>query len=63
MENKTCENCKYFRQHYSKLGKRYIETVYGHCVYPRLKRRETDSPACEHHQAKKSAPGGCPAQG
>lgn len=42
----TCETCKHFRQHYIKFGKRYQPIHYGHCVYPRLKKRETITPAC-----------------
>ncbi len=47
MDN-TCGSCKHFRQHYIKFGRRYLEIAYGHCVYPRLKRRNTQAKACEH---------------
>ena len=32
-----CKNCRYFRQHTVKFGRRYDEIYYGHCAYPRLK--------------------------
>lgn len=46
--NKICENCSHFRTHYVKHGKQYQQINDGHCVYPRLKRRETNTKACEH---------------
>ena len=49
-----CKNCKHFRQHYIKRGNRYDEIHYGHCVYPRLKKRNTDEKACEHYKERKS---------
>ena len=49
-ENKNCESCKYFMRHYTKFRKHYIETICGHCIYPRLKDRKTDSPACIHYK-------------
>jgi len=51
-EDKCCKNCKHFRQHYIKSGKRYNKIHYGHCVYPRLKKRETDQKACEHYKER-----------
>lgn len=50
--DKTCKDCKHFRQHYIKCGKSYREILYGHCVYPGLKKRYTDTPICEHYQQK-----------
>jgi hypothetical protein len=47
--DKICETCIYFRQHYIKFGLEYSPISYGHCVYPRLKKRETKSAACEHY--------------
>ena len=46
MEEKYCEDCKYFRQHYITDGTRYDYVYCGHCVYPRLKTRKPDTPAC-----------------
>lgn len=50
---KTCGACKHFRQHYIKAGYRYDPIHYGHCVYPRLKKRETAHKACEHFKERK----------
>ena len=47
---KNCGNCKHFRQHYIKFGRSYIEIFYGHCVYPMLKKRNSDTPACANYK-------------
>lgn len=48
-----CRNCKHFRLHYVKFGRgSYRETYDGHCVYPRLKRRETTTKACENFKPR-----------
>ncbi|MDY3618429.1 hypothetical protein [Agathobaculum sp.] len=52
MNEQTCENCKYFYQHYVKLPKRFTTANCGHCVYPRMKKRTPDNPACEYFCAK-----------
>ena len=52
VENKICQDCKHFRQHYIKLGKSYQAIMYGHCVFPRLKKRESDEKACEHYKQR-----------
>ena len=51
-EDKICKDCKHFRQHYIKFGRSYQEISYGHCVYPRLQKRESDTPACEHYKPR-----------
>lgn len=50
---KSCKDCKRFRQHYIKFRKRYIEIPHGHCVHPRLKDRECDTPACNRYVQRK----------
>lgn len=41
-ETKVCGDCVHFRQHYVKLGIDYYSPIeYGHCTYPRCKRRTT----------------------
>lgn len=50
--NNTCKDCKHFRQHYVKINRKYTELFYGHCVYPRLKKRETTSKACQYFEDK-----------
>ena len=52
--DKICQNCKHFRQHYIKAGRRYQELEEGHCVYPRLKQRERRTKACGHFRARGS---------
>lgn len=48
MEAKTCAGCKHFIQHYVKHAPdRYFPIRQGHCIYPRVKRRDRDTPACE----------------
>ena len=51
-ENKTCKTCKHFIQHYIKFKKRYEEITRGHCVFPRIKNRESTPKACEHYKEK-----------
>lgn len=56
MEKDSCQNCRHFRQHYVSDGKRYDPAYCGHCVYPRVKTRKPDTPACIHFvQCGKSA--------
>ena len=45
----TCQTCKHFRLHYIKRGKSYYSINYGHCIYPRLKRREVETTACKYY--------------
>ena len=49
---KTCQTCKHFRLHYIKAGKSYHPINYGHCVYPRRKKREAETPACSHYRER-----------
>ena len=39
LDTAVCGSCQHFRQHYIKQGKYYVPISYGHCVYPRLKKR------------------------
>jgi len=52
-EKRQCGTCKHFRQHYIKAGYRYNPISYGHCVYPRLKKRETKDSACKSYVERK----------
>lgn len=47
-----CVKCKYFRQHYVKMGYRYATANCGHCIYPRLKHRTPQHKACGHYKEK-----------
>lgn len=37
---KACECCKFYIQHYVKIGERYAETYCGHCTHGRVKERK-----------------------
>ena len=51
-EQACCKTCKHFRQHYVQYGRRYDWANCGHCVYPRLKTRAPDTPACGHYRPR-----------
>ena len=56
MEKKICVNCEHYRIYYVKdprLGDYYWETMNGHCIFPRLKHRDANTPACVHFAEKK----------
>lgn len=48
----TCKTCKHFLLHYIRSRKTYTELHYGHCVHPRLKHREADTPGCQYFTEK-----------
>lgn len=49
MKKLICQNCKHFRVHYVKdPAGNYRRVRGGHCVYPRLKLRYGEKPACAH---------------
>ena len=53
MEEPKCSMCIYFRQHYIHWDADcYYEVPCGHCVYPRLKHRKPDTPACIHFHSR-----------
>ncbi len=53
MEQPCCGNCKHFRLHYIKYASRHYHPLhYGHCVKPRLKKREKETKACTHWQCR-----------
>lgn len=46
MDAAVCGSCAHFRRHYIKLSEtHYTPLTYGHCIYPRLKKRSAES-AC-----------------
>lgn len=52
MEQQQCNTCTHYIQHYAKINHTGYQAVNcGHCIYPRLKSRKPDSPACEHFEA------------
>ena len=53
MEDKKCKNCANFMLHYVKYSRgKYKPLYYGHCVKPRLKKRDADTKACIHWEEK-----------
>ena len=50
-EEAVCGSCAHFRRPYIKTGNHYHPITYGHCVYPRLKKR-TLSETCPHWTPK-----------
>lgn len=51
----TYQTCRHFRRHYVKMGWRYDPISQGHCVYPRLKPRRADTPACPYYRPREDA--------
>jgi len=59
MSENICQTCKHFRQHFTRRNHSYIEVDCGHCVYPRVKTRKPETPACKHFAAlEKNMPRG-----
>lgn len=54
MGNNTCQSCEHFRQHYIKLEDGYYLSAFGHCVYPLIKVRKQNHPACEKFSPRES---------
>jgi len=48
----TCGTCRFFIQHYAKRGRQYTDVYCGHCIYPRIKTRHADTPACPQYKMK-----------
>lgn len=53
IENLTCETCRHFCRHFVYIEKRYQEVPFGHCIFPRLKQRRSNTPACAHYQPRR----------
>lgn len=51
MEEKTCESCGYFIQHYAMRGGRVFWAHCGHCTFSKVRRMRPDKKACEHYVA------------
>lgn len=50
VNEKTCQNCRNYSQHYSKLGTKYIAVFCGHCLKRKnnAKRKSRPFEACEY---------------
>ena len=52
MDSMCCKVCVYFRQHYILNEQRGTTVNCGHCIYPRIKHRSPESPACGHFEKR-----------
>ena len=51
MEEQTCENCRYYLQHYAKIDTYFTKVFCGHCTNPLAKARDKRKKyniVCEH---------------
>ena len=51
LKPKACEHCKFYMQHYVKVGTVYVKTYCGHCTHGRKKER-TPSDTCKYYEFK-----------
>lgn len=49
---KACEYCRFYIQHYVKMGCSYGKTHCGHCTHGRIKDRKPDN-TCEYFELKR----------
>ena len=47
-----CEHCRFFIQHYVRVGLQYAKTYAGHCVHGRNKNRKPDEKGCKYFEAR-----------
>ena len=50
LKPKACEYCKFYIQHYVKVGGQYSETYCGHCTHGRVKDRKPKD-SCKYFEA------------
>lgn len=50
-KDRLCGMCVFFRQHYVKLGRRYVPVDYGHCAHPSSASRRSAAEVCPRWQA------------
>ena len=49
-QEKTCGTCKHFCRHYTRRGRnQFIPIGVGHCINPRLRDKQCDTPACQRY--------------
>ena len=52
-EPRTCEHCRFFYQHYIKIGySTYAKTYCGHCVHGRVREKKPDK-FCDYFEPGK----------
>ena len=49
MEEKTCQSCKYYHQHYGISGGRIYRVFCGHCACGRVKTKRPYAAVCENY--------------
>ena len=49
MKQNICGQCEHFHRHYVLDEQALMPACCGHCVYPRLKNRRPDAPACGNY--------------
>ena len=49
MDEKQCENCQYYIQHYALNKHRFFRVHCGHCTFTHPKRKRPDTKACENY--------------
>ena len=47
-----CEHCRFFIQHYVRVGLQYAKTYAGHCGHGRIKDRKPDEKGCKYFEAR-----------
>ena len=53
MNKQTCGSYAHFRLHDTRRGRRYLPLCYGHCICPRLKKRDAAQAACQYWKSEK----------
>ena len=48
MDEKICQNCKHFYQHYTLDEKKILRVYCGHCGFRKVIRKRPDTCACEY---------------
>ena len=49
MDNRTCQTCEYFHQHYSLKTGKIVRVFYGHCTFSGTKAKRPFQKACAHY--------------
>ena len=49
MSNQSCQNCTYFRPHYTFDQRRIFRVYCGHCVFDRPRHKKPDTAPCHNY--------------
>ena len=52
MNEKICQTCVHFLQHFAKRKSSYVPVDCGHCIYPRVKPRKPETLGCKYYKEK-----------